>query len=157
MANPSDLLLLERWRDHRDADAFGEIVARHAAMVHGTCQRVLHNDADAEDVAQECFFRLAQERVRVRFSLGGFLHRLALGLSKNRLTSETRRREREKRRVTRREVGADPRWEDAEEHVDGAIDRLSAEVREIVVAHYLERETLESIAERLGGNCRNCS
>ena len=57
--------------------AFAELVARHAAMVYGTCRRVLGNAADAEEVAQECFLQLISARIRIRDSLGPWLHTVA--------------------------------------------------------------------------------
>ncbi|MEK7794858.1 MAG: sigma factor, partial [Candidatus Hydrogenedentota bacterium] len=58
----SDALLLERWVLERDAGAFREIVLRHGGMVYGTCRRILGNPADAEEIAQDCFLRLAETR-----------------------------------------------------------------------------------------------
>ena len=36
-----DLTLWELWRSKRDAEAFAEIVSRHAAMVHSVSRRIL--------------------------------------------------------------------------------------------------------------------
>ena len=59
---PTDMALVQRWMETQDAEAFHEIVRRHSAMVYATCRRVLGNAADAEDVAQDCFLKLAQAR-----------------------------------------------------------------------------------------------
>ena len=48
----TDLALLRRWVARGDAEAFDEIVRRHAGMVYNTCRRVVRNGADTEDVAQ---------------------------------------------------------------------------------------------------------
>jgi len=79
----------------RDADAFAEIVSRYSAMVYGTCKRVTRNPTDAEDVAQECFIELARVRRTITPSLGGWLHRVAVRRSLNRLKAESRRKRRE--------------------------------------------------------------
>ncbi|MCH9057310.1 MAG: hypothetical protein IIB55_01640, partial [Planctomycetes bacterium] len=51
---------VRRRRDYqRDAEAFAEIVTRHAGMVFATCNRILGDRAAAEEVAQECFLALA--------------------------------------------------------------------------------------------------
>src|SRR5262245_47316222 len=93
---PSDHGLLEDWRTHRDAEAFGQIVSRHPAMVYATARRLLGNGADAEDVAQDCFTRLAtDDALRIRSSLAGWLHHSALGCSRAHVRSEDRRRGRE--------------------------------------------------------------
>ena len=54
----TDRVLWESWRRERDADAFAELVSRHAGLVYGVCRRVLGNDSEAEDAAQECFVQL---------------------------------------------------------------------------------------------------
>lgn len=41
-----------------DAEAFEEIVRRHERRVHGLARRLLGHAQDAEDAAQEAFFRL---------------------------------------------------------------------------------------------------
>jgi RNA polymerase sigma-70 factor (ECF subfamily) len=41
-----------------DVTAFGELTARHLASVTGIARRMLRDDAEAEDVAQETFLRL---------------------------------------------------------------------------------------------------
>ena len=42
------------------AAAFAELVRRYADMVYATARRVTGSGAIAEDVAQDCFLRLAQ-------------------------------------------------------------------------------------------------
>ena len=69
--NERDSVLQQRWIACQDADAFSEIVARHARLVYGTCRRVLGDATEAEDVTQDCFLRLARER-RVAESLPGW-------------------------------------------------------------------------------------
>ncbi|MFC1737092.1 RNA polymerase sigma factor, partial [Candidatus Hydrogenedentota bacterium] len=95
--DPSDTALLRRWVDRRDADAFNELANRYAGMVYATCMRVLGNQADAEEVTQDCFLRLAEGDAPVRRSFGGWLHRLATHRCLNRIRSEKRRSLREKR------------------------------------------------------------
>ena len=72
-----DATLLQRWQRSSDSEAFATIVARHSAMVFTTCNRILRNTADAEDVTQECFMELGGVRKLVGNSLGGLLHTLA--------------------------------------------------------------------------------
>ena len=91
----TDKLLLDAWRTRRDPDAFGEIVRRHASMVYATCRRILRNDADAEDVTQDCFLRLAQAGNGVKSSLVGWLHWMATRRSLDYMKRESRRRRRE--------------------------------------------------------------
>ncbi len=152
----SDDLLLDAWRANRDPDAFAEILKRHAGMVHGTCRRILRNDADAEDATQECFLKLAQRSTSVRTSLAGWLHRVATRCSLDLVKRESRRRE--------REVALSPpppidevSWDDIQSLVDEAIDSLPTDQREVVVRHYLEQETIAAIARSLGLSHRTVS
>ena len=41
----TELALLRRWTDRRDAEAFNAIVVRYAPMVHATCRRILRNSS----------------------------------------------------------------------------------------------------------------
>ena len=91
----SDTTLLRRWQRYSDSEAFAELVGRHSAMVFTTSNRILRNNADAEDVTQECFMELGGIRTLLGNSLGGLLHTLATHRSLDRLKSESRRRERE--------------------------------------------------------------
>ena len=95
----SDLTLLRSWKERRDADSFAEIVSRHSAMVFGTCCRILGDPIEAEDLAQECFLRLAQADGAIEFSLRSWLHTLATRLSINVRRGLKRRRHRESRYV----------------------------------------------------------
>ncbi|MCA8959448.1 MAG: sigma-70 family RNA polymerase sigma factor, partial [Planctomycetes bacterium] len=152
-----DAVLLERWREDRDGDAFREIVARHARMVHSTCRRVLDDDEEACDVSQDCFLRLAQEPPTIRSSLGGFLHRLAHRSALNRRVQVERRRNRESRAARVERGDPDRTWAEIRLHVDAAIEALPESLREIVVARYLEQESIEDIGQRLGLSRRRVS
>jgi DNA-directed RNA polymerase specialized sigma24 family protein len=47
-----DIQLLHRYAATRDADAFTQLVRRHAGMVYGVARRITGDHHDAEDVAQ---------------------------------------------------------------------------------------------------------
>ncbi len=145
-----DATLLERWEAEGDAEAFREIVARYAGMVYGTCRRVLGNASEAEDVAQECFEALTQVGTKPGRRLGPWLHRVATNRSLKRLRGERRRKDREHRFVQGLEVQREIAWDDMYEYVDEAIAELPDALRVPVVAHFLEDQTHEAIAETLG-------
>ena len=85
----SDKRLQERWIESQDAEAFRQIALRHSAMVHSTCQRILGDPSQAEDVTQECFQRLASHGIAVR-SVAARLYRVATNLSLKQLRAEKR-------------------------------------------------------------------
>jgi hypothetical protein len=66
----TDSVLHSRWSDRRDAEAFAELISRHAAMVHGTCLRLLKNVSDAEDITPRVFPKTEPETGPWQFSSG---------------------------------------------------------------------------------------
>jgi len=66
LAEVADAELLARFVAHRDADAFTELVERHAALVWGACRRVLSDTHLAEDAFQATFVTLARKAKSLR-------------------------------------------------------------------------------------------
>src|ERR1700710_979916 len=91
----NDLVLLRRFTEKGDQQAFSEIVARYAGMVFSVCRRILNDRARAEEVSQETFFKLMTRPESVSQSLGGWLPRAATRLAVDERRSETSRRRRE--------------------------------------------------------------
>lgn len=92
-----DSELLGRLKRH-DEDAFDELVLRHRREVYRLALRMTGSAAEADDIAQETFFRAWQaiEGFRGEASLRTWLLRIAANLSLNVVTSA---------RVARREPG----------------------------------------------------
>ena len=55
-----DLTLLRQYAENKDAEAFAELVRRHAGLVRNVCLRVTRNEYDTQDATQECFMDLAR-------------------------------------------------------------------------------------------------
>jgi RNA polymerase sigma-70 factor (ECF subfamily) len=146
----NDWTLLERWIAIRDAEAFKELVTRYSGLVYATCRRVLRNQADAEDIAQECFLELARSPAAPRRSLAGWLHRLATHRSLDHQKAQSRRRRREEVFAKRVLPQEEPPWKELQGHVDEAILALPEKLRLVIVAHFLEQEPQHAIAGRLG-------
>lgn len=53
-----DLQLMARVKEAADTDAFRELVEKHQGRVIGTVARMLGDDSDAEDIAQQVFIRV---------------------------------------------------------------------------------------------------
>jgi RNA polymerase sigma factor (sigma-70 family) len=147
-----ELLLLHRYAAGGDADAFAEIVRRHAGMVYGVCARITRNAQDAEDLAQDCFLQLALRARSVTSSLAGWLQvtatRRALNAVRDRQAA--RRRQESAAEPATAEGGADPRWADIAPHVDRALASLPDDLRTPLVLHFLEGQPHARIAEGLG-------
>ena len=146
----TDGVLLSRWGDRRDADAFAELISRHAAMVHGTCLRLLRNVSDAEDITQECFLKLSRKRDLGSSQAGGWLHRVATNSCLDRLRVDARRDRRETAYAETSRPAQEPTWSDIKPFVDEAIANLSDDLRAPLVLHFLEDKTHKATAAALG-------
>jgi len=83
-----DLILCARRGDAK-ADAFGELVTRYQVSVFNVCYRILHERAEAEDLAQESFMR-AYEHLNtfdLEREFGPWIRRVAANLCLNHLES----------------------------------------------------------------------
>lgn len=78
-ANATDGELLMRFVKHRDEEAFGLLVQRHANLVWGICSRQLRYREDSEDAFQATFVRLAQKAQTIRnaSSVASWLYKVA--------------------------------------------------------------------------------
>jgi RNA polymerase sigma factor (sigma-70 family) len=144
----TDAALLEKYTRRNSEAAFKALVARHSAMVHGVCTRVLENRVDADDAGQATFIALALKAHRLDASegLGGWLHRVA------RLTALSLRRTSTRRQARNSESA----WRVTLENnnpplagkLDEAIEALPKKLRATIIEHYLESVSIEEIARR---------
>ncbi|MFP6584645.1 MAG: sigma-70 family RNA polymerase sigma factor [Candidatus Hydrogenedentota bacterium] len=146
----SDQELLERWISNQDAEAFKDLSSRYAGMVFATCRRILGNDADTEDVAQECFVSLARTSKTPGAYLGPWLHHVATNLSLNWIRTESRKRNRESSQKAAQQNAATSPDSEILALVDEAIAKLPESQRAPVIAYFFEDQTQESIAKNLG-------
>jgi RNA polymerase sigma factor (sigma-70 family) len=140
---------LERWFLNRDETAFRRIVERHGVMVYAACRRVVRNDADAEDLTQECFAVLLRQKRPPHAPLGPWLHRVATNLALNHLRAQGRRAAREQK-FEQANSGDDIDRNEARAQLDEALLRLPDRLRAPLVAHFMEGSSQESIAVALG-------
>src|SRR5271170_4402994 len=135
-----DLSLLRRFTETGDRGAFAEIVRRYAGVVYAASHRILGDEARAQDVSQETFFRLMQRPKLVTQSLGGWLHRAATHLAIDAKRSDLSRRNREKTywMAREKEGGHEPQWEEVSPYVDQALNELPEPMRTLLVRHFLQ-------------------
>lgn len=168
----SDLELLRRYADARDADAFAELTRRYAPLVYGVALRVTGRSHDAEDVAQACFLELARRAGEVRTSVAGWLHALAASRACNAVRDRATRDRHERRAAVDAPPGAGPAsgtptparsalpgrtdrddqggWADMQPLIDAEIAALPEDVRLPIVLHYLHGQSQQQVAEILG-------
>jgi RNA polymerase sigma-70 factor (ECF subfamily) len=143
-----DMILLQRFRDDGDQEAFAEIVRRYAAAVFSTCVRILGDKARADDVSQETFFRLSQKPDAVKQSLGGWLHTAATRLAIDAVRSEASRAHREAN-YERKPASESMQWAEISPHVDEALAELPDEMRALLVRHFLQNVSQCALAAQI--------
>jgi RNA polymerase sigma factor (sigma-70 family) len=148
-----DAELLRRFARSRDADAFAELLARHADLVWGVCRRTLPQEADAEDAFQAVFLALARgaRSVDPRRPLGAWLHAVAVRVARRALGKTLRRRTADLPECPGpADVPGDVSSRDLFRAVDEEIERLPAALRGPVVLCCLEGRARDEAAEALG-------
>lgn len=149
--SPIDKTAMNRWIDHRDADAFRTLVQRHAGKVYATCKRIIGDATAAEDITQECFETLAGIKAETQIqALGPWLHGMATKRCLVHIRGEGRRRVREARYVAEQDTKTEIEWNDVYESIDEAIAALPDKLCYPLVAHYLYGESHAAIARATG-------
>ncbi len=141
----TEAVLLSRFARTGDAEAFAEIIRRHAGLVYGAALRVLADMDRAADVAQETFLQLTKDARGVTGSLPGWLHRVATHKAIDQMRRESSRRHREAQYAAGRSRPID-QWKDVSPYVDEGLNDLNPELRDILIAHFLEGRTTRHIA-----------
>ena len=154
----ADMVLLARFAQARDSDAFAELIRRYAHMVFASCNRILKDSGRAEEASQEIFFKLLRNPEKVKHSVGAWLHATAVNFSLDTLRSESARERREQEYAARHarnhvaalpEAEVEPTWAELSGQVDELLLELPEEYREILIAHYLQGRTQQEIAAEL--------
>ena len=145
-----DQVLLARYARSRDAGAFAQLVQRYSALVFSVASRVTRNSTTAEDVAQDCFLRLARQAASIHGSLPAWLHRVALNRSLDINRNEAARKRHESISSKPSDPDYDPTWDQIAPHVDAALSKLPDDLREPLVQHFLLGRTQTQVAQNLG-------
>lgn len=152
-----DAALLRRIRE-RDENALAELYDRHATYVYSLARSILRNDDDAEDVAQEVFFRVWDRRDAFDPAKGSPLAWLTI-LTRRLAIDRTRSRSfRARARETSLEAvastdgkGADDIVLSAEANqVLAALEQLDPVYRDVIRMSYYEGLSHSGIATKLG-------
>jgi RNA polymerase sigma factor (sigma-70 family) len=148
----SDAELLERFAQRRDEAAFELLVWRHGPMVLALCQRLLHQEQDAEDAFQATFLTLVRKAgsIQKKESLASWLYKVAY-----RIACRVRSRKPVPAQSAMTEQPAPPTemeavWRDLRTVLDQELAGLPESSRRPIVLCYLEGKTHEEAARMLG-------
>jgi len=147
-----------------DEGAWEDLVKTHTRRVYSICYRFIGKDSEAQDLTQDVFLRLFRTLKSFRAGEGSFTVWLSR-MTRNLLIDNYRRTRQE--RITdsiedqlpileERSMGAGSRADgilagrEASELLQGALQRLSPELRETVILRDLEEMEYKEIAETLG-------
>lgn len=147
-----------------DQDAFAGLVTRYKDYVYTVAVRIVVNEEDADDVAQETFVRAykALGRFRGDSKFSSWLYRIAV----NRALTHLKRR---KRRGVSVDIDAGPHVEagaieedarstpeelvlddELRQRVRAAVDELPPQYRAVVTLFYLEEKSYKEVSAILG-------
>ncbi len=147
----TDGQLLDRFVGQRDQAAFELLLWRHGAMVLNVCWRVLRQAQEVEDAFQATFLTLARKAPSIarREAVVSWLYRVAFRVA---LAAKARmpRTCPDVRDLPDMRAERTPVWDDLRTVLDEEIHRLPTRYRLPVVLCYLENQTNEEAARRLG-------
>ena len=154
LAGLGDGQLLERYRAHRDEDAFEALVDLHGPMVLGLCRRMLRDPRDIEDAFQATFLVLVRKAPAIRDGnlLSNWLYGVAYRVARRARTQTLRRRGHEAV-VADLEVAATPESSGGPEIdlvLDQELHRLPEKYRAPLILCYLRGRTHQQAAAELG-------
>ena len=160
MTESSDARLLEAWRGG-DPGAFNELVQRYQDPLLRHARGLLGAGSPYEDVVQEVFLKLARERVvlppgdpsgRGR-QLSAWLHKVTRNACMDIIRSESRRKWRERDVAQSERTQGDLHRVEAEDTralVEGEIEKLPVDQREVLVLRLLAERSYREIADVTG-------
>jgi RNA polymerase sigma-70 factor, ECF subfamily len=133
-----------------DREALGQFYDRHARLVWSLAVRILRDQADAEDVAQEVFVQAWQQAARFDPARGSVEAWLCIMTRSRALDRLRRRASRREEPETATEVRTEAPQHERAIAVRNALEGLPREQRLALELAYYEGLTHTEIAERLG-------
>jgi RNA polymerase sigma-70 factor (ECF subfamily) len=159
IATPTDeQLAAEAAREGSDGPAFVELVARHRQRVWQICHRLLGNEQDALDAAQEVFLRLFLHRARFdgRSKYSTWVYGVALRTCLAIRRGRGRRARHESARGEQLDVAVVEPSPATSLDVAVLLDTLDEEDRALVILKYTEGYSYEELAEMFGLSASAC-
>ena len=153
-ADQSDLHLLECFVTKKDEAAFAALMERHGRLVFGVCRSVLDQQQDAEDAFQSTFLVLARmaSSIRKGYSLGSWLHGVALrtALKARQAMNTRRRKERQARTRSPEQPASEAAVRELQAILHEEVSRLADKYRAPFVLCCLEGKSRTEASAELG-------
>ena len=152
MSALSDRDLIQRAR-RGDAEAFGELVIRYQTSVFNVCYRILHERAEAQDMAQETFIR-ARERLDTfdeERALGPWIRRVAANVCLNHVETQKSTTEFDEERDADESQRPESQVETRErsEQIRKALTSLPVHYRVVIELRHYQELSYDEIAAEL--------
>jgi|GEM_PF-2776270 len=151
----SDEELLKDYAVTRSEKAFRVLVERHLKVAYRAAYRITQNHATAEEVALHAFTKLAlhPHYLRKRESLRSWIYQTARNRGLDIVKSEVRRKRRDEQ-AARQNMEDDKRTDEFEGAiapiVDAAIEELSKQDQDAVIARFFSETSYKDIGHDLG-------
>src|SRR5262245_42700952 len=149
---PEDAVLLKRFVEANDRDAFEMLIARHGPMVLGAARRLVAESHDAEDVFQAVFLSLARQAKSIRHgrALPAWLHRATARIAARIRAIRPARSELPPEPFEKHDPGARLLWQEIRQALDEELQRLPEPLRSPLLLCYLCGLTRDEAARQLG-------
>lgn len=153
---PEDAVLLARFVQQGDEEAFGRLVDRHGGVVLGVCRRLLRDPHLAEDAFQQTLLALARHAAAIdcQDTLVRWLHTTAWRKAKDLALKAHRQRERPVEQAIMDERFEHETTTDPAEDLRGIIDEelaaLPERQRSMLLLRHVEGHTRADCARLLG-------
>lgn len=149
---PEDAVLLKRFAEANDRDAFAQLIARHGPMVLGTARRLVDRSHDAEDVFQAVFLSLARlaKSIRNGRTLAAWLHRTTCRVAARIRASQLPKSKAVADSMENRDPSDGLQWREVRQTLDEELQRLPERLRSPLLLCYLSGLTRDEAAKQLG-------
>jgi RNA polymerase sigma-70 factor (ECF subfamily) len=161
VAGPTDEELVRTARDG-DRLALAMLLQRHRLLLVRQLQRFPLDDESRRDLLQEAMLQVVRKLHTFRgdAQFGTWLYRIAANAALMRMRSEQRRRSAPIDDEMPATLGNVSEWTERADHkmegrqraarLDEALSALPPSYRDIVIDHYIDGQTLQGVAHRLG-------
>jgi len=130
-----------------------EIYRRYGPMVQRRCRRLLGNEQEAYDAMQDVFVQVIRRKDKLTFDTpSSLLFKIATDVSLNRLRTKRRRPETKDDELLSY-IASSEDLDEATEHrsiLSRIFEQEKVSTRTIAVLHYVDRMTLEEVAQAMG-------